>query len=219
MDRNNTSSGSGNRQKIAYHEAGHAAAIYLNNNLKNLPPVFFQILFENIGGDLVEDRLPSQRGGVAMIDGGRLILSLPLAVDELNDQSRVYTAKKVSRYTDDYLLAFEADIVNLLVGPLAEAKYCCQRDNEPFSQQLIAVQALKNYGGATDLAVVNDYLQSYSANKQQQNKLLMRLFSQAFSFVNTYTNWKAITHLANYILASNKNVIGYHEVTGVFDRQ
>jgi len=219
MNRNSTSGGSGNSQKIAYHEAGHATAIYLNNNLKNLPPVFFQILLENIGSDLIEDRGPNQPACVAKVDGGRLVLLLPLAVDDLNGQSCRCAAKKVSKYTDDYLLAFEADIVNLLIGPLTEAKYCCQRDNEPFNQQGLAVQDLKHYGGADDLALVNEYLQSYSSNKQKQNEILMRLFGQAFNFVNTHANWKAITDLADYILASNRHVIGYQEITEVLGRR
>jgi hypothetical protein len=36
------------KQMVAYHEAGHAVAICLNNKLKNLPPVFFKIVFTNI---------------------------------------------------------------------------------------------------------------------------------------------------------------------------
>ena len=37
-----------NQHKIAitFHEAGHAAAIYLNNKARMLPPIFFQIVFK-----------------------------------------------------------------------------------------------------------------------------------------------------------------------------
>jgi DNA-binding ferritin-like protein (Dps family) len=33
---------------ITFHEAGHATAIYLNNKARNLPPIFFQIVFKEI---------------------------------------------------------------------------------------------------------------------------------------------------------------------------
>jgi hypothetical protein len=114
--------------------------------------------------------------------------------------------------TDDYLSAFEADIVNLLVGPLAEAKFSYQIDDEPFNERLITPQALKNYGGYRDLAVINDYLQSYSVNHQHQHEILNRLFLQAFSFVNDNANWKAVTKLAKHILTCNKNRISCEEV-------
>ena len=34
-------------RKTAIHEAGHAAAIYLGNKQKQLPPVFFRYLLKN----------------------------------------------------------------------------------------------------------------------------------------------------------------------------
>jgi hypothetical protein len=48
-------------------------------------------------------------------------------------------------------------MINLLVGPLAEAKYVALRDNECFSNNLINVNALYNYGGTSDLVKVYDY--------------------------------------------------------------
>jgi hypothetical protein len=31
------------KKRIAFHEAGHATAIHLNNKARNLPPVFFKL--------------------------------------------------------------------------------------------------------------------------------------------------------------------------------
>jgi len=38
-------------RKTATHEAGHAAAIYLGNKQKQLPPVFFQIYIKDLNSE------------------------------------------------------------------------------------------------------------------------------------------------------------------------
>ncbi len=97
------------------------------------------------------------------------------------------------------MIAFEADIINLLIGPLAEAKHVSNRDDELFNHQLVNLKALKNYGGGSDLALAHEYLESFSASKQQQDEKLDELFAVACDFVSDQANWKAITKLANYI--------------------
>jgi hypothetical protein len=115
----------------------------------------------------------------------------------------------------DYVTAFEADIINLLVGPLAESKYVHERDNEPFGNQFANLQALENYGGDSDLALVREYVESFSASKQRQDGKLDELFAKACDFVSDVSNWKAITRLANYILDTDKAVISSEEVVSV----
>jgi hypothetical protein len=226
MKRNNTlsvlnhESLSGYKQKIAYHEAGHATAIHFNNGQQHLPPVFFQIIFEDLEEwptNNLLTALNSQHDYIAKVKGGRLIQALPIPLDNWNRQPSADNHTKGFYYTDDYRLALEADIVNLLIGPLAEAKYVALMDDEPFQSQLLSVQSLKYYGGEDDLAIVNDYLQSYSADKQTQERSLNQFLMQAFNFVNDKTNWKAITQLANYILDSHKNRISSEEVAIVLD--
>jgi hypothetical protein len=39
---------------------------------------------------------------------------------------------------------FEADIINVLAGPLAEAVYLALRDNEPFNPELVNISALQH---------------------------------------------------------------------------
>lgn len=226
MKRSNTMDGLGFgnlaalKQRVAYHEAGHATAIHINNRLKNLPPIFYKIIFEKLEGSVNNIKLSGQIGDhkcIARTIGGLLIQSLPLAFDVLDCQAPACTDKSAFQFTDDYRLAFEADIINLLVGPLAEAKFSYQIDGELFNHQLLTVQALKTYGGDADLAVVDEYLQSYSADQNEQNEILNRLFIQANNFVNDNANWKAITRLVNYIHASNKNIISCEEVAEVLD--
>ena len=207
------------KQCIAFHEAGHAAAIYLNNKARNLPPVFFQIVFKDLSGTQDYDVLiykATHDDSIARVEGGRLIELLPHSIDGL-DHTLIKHNQTMAPLVRDYLVAFEADIINLLAGPLAEAKHVYKRDDELFNHQLVDLKSLKNYGGGSDLALARDYLESFSANKQIQDQKLAELFASACEFVREPANWKAITKLANYILDSNKNMISCEEVVSVID--
>lgn len=207
------------KQCIAFHEAGHAVAIYLNNNARNLPPVFFQIIFKEINGTRDYDELIYQAthdDSIARVEGGRLIHSLPYSIDGLAHKL-VDRNEAMAPLVRDYIIAFEADIINLLIGPLAEAKHVYSRDDELFNHKLVDLKALKNYGGDSDLELAHEYLESFSTSKEQQDEKLDELFTAACDFVSDHTNWKAITKLANYILASNKNIISCEEVVSVLE--
>ena len=201
------------QQYIAFHEAGHAAAIYLNNRVRNLPPVFFKIMFKGLNGDSDYDVTifkAKHDDCIAKVEGGRLIESLPLSVDDFLHNTQ-------NTQIQDYQVAFEADIINLLIGPLAEAKFIFNGDDKLFNHQVVNLNALQNYGGSSDLALAREYLERFSANKQQQDEKLDELFTLAFDFVNDHANWKAIAKLANYILESNKNIINCEEVVSVLE--
>ena len=207
------------KQSIAFHEAGHAAAIFLNNKARQLPPVFFQIVFKEISGNNDHDDTlyrTAHDDSIAGVEGGRLIQSLPYSIDGL--------VHKLIDHNDamlplvrDYIAAFEADIINLLIGPLAEAKQTYNRDNEQFNHRLVDLSALQNYGGNSDLALVHEYLESFSASPLQRDKKLDELFAEACDFVSDCSNWKAITKLANYIFDSNKSIISCEEVVSVLE--
>ncbi|MDO9271044.1 MAG: hypothetical protein Q7T96_18215 [Methylobacter sp.] len=207
------------KQRVAFHEAGHAAGIHLNNKARQLPPIFFKIIFKDMGGVTEADVMNYQTTHddcIARVEGGRLIESLPPSIDSL--------VRELTRHNDamvqlinDYMMAFEADIINLLIGPLAEAKHVAETDDELFNHQLVNLKALKNYGGSSDLALANEYLQSFSVDKQQRDQKLDELFSVAFDFVNNDANWGAITRLAYYILGNNKNIIGCEEIVSMLD--
>ena len=148
------------------------------------------------------------------MEGGRLIQSLPYTVDGLAHKLIDHN-EAMMPLVKDYVTAFEADIINLLVGPLAESKYVHERDNEQFGHQFANLQALENYGGDSDLALVREYVESFSASTQRQDGKLDELFAKACDFVNDVSNWKAITRLANYILDTDKAVISCEEVVSV----
>jgi hypothetical protein len=207
------------QQCIAFHEAGHAAAIYLNNKARNLPPVFFQIVFKDLSGAQDYDVLiykATHYDSIARVEGGRLIELLPYSIDDLDHKLIKHNQTRASSLRD-YLVAFEADVINLLAGPLAEAKHVHKRDDELFNHQLVDLKSLINYGGGSDLALVRDYLECFSANKQIQDQKLAELFALACDFIREPSNWKAITKLANYILDSNKNIISCEEVVSVIE--
>ncbi len=208
------------RQRVAFHEAGHAAGIHLNNKARQLPPVFFKIIFKDLAGVTAADVMAYQTTHddcVARVEGGRLIELLPPSIDGLvHDLTERNDA--MVQLVKDYMVAFEADIINLLIGPLAEAKHVADTDDELFNHQLVNLKALKNYGGSSDLALAHEYLQSYSTDKQQRDEKLDELFTVAFDFVNNDAIWSAITKLADYILGSHKNIIGCEEIVSMLDQ-
>ena len=207
------------KQSIAFHEAGHAAAIYLNNKAKKLPPVFFQIVFKEISGNKDYDVIiyrATHDDSIARVEGGRLIQSLPYSIDGLIHKL-IDRNDAMAPLVRDYINAFETDIVNLLIGPLAEAKQAYNRDNELFNHKLVDLSSLRNYGGDSDLALAREYLESFSADEREQDEKLDELFAEACDFVSDYSNWKAITKLADYILGSNKNIISCEEVVSLLE--
>jgi hypothetical protein len=118
-------------KKMAYHQAAYVTAIHFGNQQKQLPPVHFQVAIK----PQVQDKQPTNRltGMIEGIfskcavktEGGRLIQFLPMRFSE--------AVQNLSWYQQaEYRCAFEADVTNLLAGPLAEAKYIALRDGEVF---------------------------------------------------------------------------------------
>jgi len=221
MKRNEITGSSGRdklKHRIAFHEAGYATAIYLNNKAKNFPPVFFQIMLEDLNGKSEEDGgcHTSHDHCIARVEGGRLIATFPPSIGALVHKATDDNDPK-AHLIEDYMIAFEADVINRLIGPLAEAKHVADVDDELFNQRLINLDALKNYGGAAALALALDYVQRFFDGRQQQDEKLHKLFITAFNFINDQANWAAISKLANYILKSNNNVISAEEVASLIN--
>lgn len=187
------------QQQVAFHEAGHAVAIYLRNQQCNLPPVFFQITLRDSQG--LHGNEPW-----AKVEGGRLIQNLPHSLMHFS------TADQQA-----YLWAFEADMVNLLAGPLAEAKYVALRDGEAINRQLINVEALRFYGGAADVALVQEYIDCFTHTMAQGSEKIAQILLEAFNFIEDPLYWQVIEHLARYIIASNKQILGCAEIIAVVD--
>lgn len=197
-------------RNIAFHEAGHAAAIHLGNQQKGLPPVFFQICVEPLNSDAQSSECLEDRSGlyIAKIEGGRLIHTIATSFRETTKYFS--NAQKLA-----YQCAFEADIINLLVGPLAEARYIALCDNEFINPRLVNIEALHYYGGESDLELVNEYLDCFIATRELREKKLNALFLEAFSFINDWSNWLAITALANFVLATDRNIIQFEEISSI----
>ena len=201
-------------KQTAFHEAGHAAAIYLCNKQKKLPTVDFQITItktDHAQANSVASRKIKHGHFVAMVEGGCLIQGLPVALIESTNYFSLDEQ-------DTYRTAFEADMINLLVGPLAEAKYVALRDNECFSNNLINVNALYNYGGTSDLVKVYDYLESLISDARLIEEKMVELFNLAYQFIESPVHWRAIECLAGYILDNSKNTITCEEAIAVLDK-
>jgi hypothetical protein len=199
-------------RKIAIHEAGHAVAIYFGNQQKALPPIFFQIFINplNRGVESAEFLSKSTDHYLAKVEGGRLIHTLPSSLDQA---TKDFSAAQKRAYQH----AFEADIINVLAGPLAEARYVALCDNEPFSPELVNVSALPRYGGSSDLKIINEYMECFIGNDELRERKITELFLAAFNFVNERRNWRAIMALAHFILANENNIIEYNEVVDVIE--
>lgn len=199
-------------QRLAFHAAGHAAAIYLNNKVRNLPPVFFQIVLTEINNSrfLVEK--------VAHLEGGCLIEYLPVSTQDL-----VHKAKKLNITTDslmsEYSVAIETDIINLLVGSIAEAKYVANNDAEDINQYSINMSALSHYGGNSVLTLLNDYFQNFFSSKREQKEKTDTFFLAAFNFIDNTEHWCVITKIAHYLLNTPNNVVSYQEISALIEPQ
>jgi hypothetical protein len=208
------------KQLTAFHEAGHAAGIHLNNKARCLPPIAFKIVFKDVNSAVNANMQTYQShhdNCSARVEGGRLIKLLPSFIDgpicELTEHRG-----SITQWEEDYRIKLEADIVNLLIGPLAEAKYVADTDDELFNHKLVNLKALKNYGGSSDISLANEYLKHLSNDKQRRDEILDELFMEAFNFVNNAENWAAISKLAGYIFESNKNIICHEEIVLMLDQ-
>jgi len=188
--------------RTAFHEAGHVAAIHILNRQKKLPPVFFEIQ--------VKRPMENNHDFFAKIIDGNLIHNLPIAIIE--SMSSLTKAEQHSCQR-----AFEADVVNLLVGPLSEAKYVATRDGEIFNQNLVNLNALRHYGGHSDLEKVHHYLEHFVTSKANQEKKLIELLKQAYQFIESSKNWGCIANLANFILESQQEIITCDEAINILD--
>lgn len=199
-------------KRSAYHHAGQAAAICLSNKQKRLPAIHFQIVIDHMeSGAAAGPSKAAQPQRVVSVEGGRLIQSLPLlkaeAMQDLSNLAQM-----------EYRLAYEADIVNILAGPLAEAKYVALRENQIFNPNLVYLGALKFYGGRADLGVINEYLEGVYSQREARDRKLAELFLAAYSFVNNQLNWQAITALAVHILDQhNMQVIDCNDVINLLE--
>ncbi len=198
-------------RKVAIHEAGHAAAIYLGNKRKGLPPVFFQIFITPVNGDFRSSPfLTTDTKYIANLDGGRLIHTLPSSIEEA-------THDFSSAQIIGYQRAFEADMINMLAGSLAEAKYIAERNGELINPRLIYLNAVYYFDATSELEAVNEYLDCFIANSELRKQKITELFLAAFSFVNERSNWRAITALADYIVNEDKSVVGCNEIIDVLE--
>lgn len=190
--------------QTAFHEAGHAAGIYIGNKEKQLPPVFFQI-------KITSPKNSSEQLYSAKVIDGQLVQHFPVAGIESIRHLSIEAEK-------EYQLALEADVINLLIGPLAEAKYVALQDDELFSLSLLTTHALNYYGGSSDIKKAYAYLEFFIASEQEREDKMNELFLQAFKFIDNDKNWLCINGLADHILTSNKEVLSCEEAVDVLDR-
>jgi hypothetical protein len=200
-------------RNLIIHEAGHATAIYHGNKQKGLPPVYFQILITPVQSDESPSPFLSVYNSAYSVDieGGRLVHPFPSSFEE---STKGFSPDQ----TLAYQRAFEADMVNMLVGPLAEAKFIALLDGELFNQRMINLAALQYYGGVSDIESVNQYLTCLNIPVKQRKQKVTELLSSAYCFVEARPNWLAITALADYLASVDNTVIDYADILDVLNR-
>jgi hypothetical protein len=176
-----------------FNLAGYATAIYLNNKARNLPSCAFQISLDDLANQ--------PKSGLRASETCQIEPLLPLMSGILHDTEGTVINRGF------VVTAFEVDIINLLIGPLAEARHVAEANREPFTHHSISLQALKFYNGALKLDLVEEYLQSLSDSQQEVDEKRSELYSIAFNFINDPANWRTITNLANYACENMKTII------------
>jgi hypothetical protein len=201
-------------RRNAYHQAGHVVSIYLGNKQKKLPAVHFQLTVKPVGQDsgfsnrFARIKLTKQ---VVKLEGGRLIPNLPCCYE-------VATRRLSPFEREQCQTAFEADVINLLAGSLAEAKYVALRDGEVFNANLVYLGALRFYGGSMDLEIINEYIECLIPDcPTEQQVKLAELFLAAYSFINDSSNWFVITRLAETIFNSPQEVFSCEQLIAILD--
>jgi hypothetical protein len=200
-------------KRNAYHLAGRIAAIHLGNAQKKLPAVHFQVVIKlsRMESEFNNRLARIHRKSMAILEGGRLIPDLPHCFQ--NSTWLLSGAEK-----QQCQCAFEADVINLLAGSLAEAKYVANRDGEVFNANLIYLGALKFYGGAMDLLTVDEYLDClFPDNEIERKQKQAELFLAAYGFVNNPDNWRAITALAEGLYNSTQDIVSCEELLALLD--
>lgn len=181
------------RKLTAFHIAGHVAAMYLHNQHKSFPPIFFHTANDSL----------KENGHSASY---RKIHNAFIFSIECGLVSIIADAKKQST------VKLEQDVLMLLAGPLAEARYVHSHDNEPLTRHLVNPDAVHYYGGSSDLVLAHECLERLPLAESARKKKLTDLFSQTFDFVSDADHWRLISRMARYIDRSDKSVISYQEI-------
>lgn len=199
-------------KRSAYHAAGYAASIYLGNERKGLSPVFFRIVKAPLKNEssVVRYIHGDQDNLIAKVEGGRLIDTLPYPPAETS--GNVAGGQEIF-----YEKAFDADIANILAGPLAEAKYVAHRDDETITARLVNLKALTSYNGASEVDLVSRYFECINLPADEKERKIVNIYFDTFSFLSEYGNWAAISRLADHILSSDKAVIEADEAIRVME--
>ncbi len=190
-------------RQIAFHEAGHAISIYFGNRLRDLPPVYFRIDIKRSANGIVN---------AAKVVDGQLIQDLPVPLlENLSDLSE--------QEKHSYQCAYEADVVNLLAGPLAEARYVSIRDDEILNLNLLSTEALEqHYGGQSDLEKACQYLEHFIADPKRREEKMLELFTEAWIFISQRQYWSAVIILANHLLENAETAISCEDIGQLLTR-
>jgi PAS domain S-box-containing protein len=134
------------KQRVAFHEAGHAAGMYLNNKAPGLTPVSFKILFKDMADAKAADVMahqPNPNDFIPRVEGGRLFELVPFSPETRVDESTAPSNAMVQVVnlnipaTKNHRLVYSQHIANSYAHP----EQSCKSVDEYFELQ--GVEALK----------------------------------------------------------------------------
>ena len=190
-----------------YHQAGQAVAISLGNQQKHLPAVHFLICLNPCKNEATKC-IPSEGKNYTLtLEGGRLIQSLPLCLAEAKNP--LFCVERA-----DNRCALEADMSNLLVGSLAEAKFNAAKKGKVLAKNSTVFSMLRLYSSSSaNIEPVYDYLESCFSSPVDRQRKFNELFQASLNFINDSAIWEQIKALATYILAQSKAIIDCEEIS------
>jgi hypothetical protein len=190
-----------------YHRAGQAVAISLGNQQKQLPAVHFQICLNPCKSETTRCQPSAGQNYTLTLEGGRLIQSLPLCFAEAKHPQFCLEHA-------DNRCALESDMMNLLVGALAEAKFNASKKGKVLAKTSTVLSMLRLYSSSrANIEPVYDYLESCFSSPVDRQRKLNELFQASLDFINDSAIWEQIKALATYILAQSKTIIDCEEIS------
>lgn len=191
FDYHHISSVHADRLQSAYHHAAYAIAIYLRNKLFNLPPVYFQIKRSDVMADNAPPRMYQNQSFT--LEGGRLIDPLTVSMKTCCEQFSVSDQAA-------FKSAFEADIINLLVGAYAEIKFINHTGRQKLNRQPVNFRTLKDYFEPYEFDCGKSYLEYFYDDLRLREQKIADLCNSANIFVNQGNHWQLIGKLAEFLV-------------------
>ena len=188
-----------NVRPVAYHEAGHAVATWaMHRELGWQGHPFKRVLIrtprEILNGPFVDDQ-GTKWNARGLLEGGHKYFP-----------THHYFVKGITKEIYDQLRIYmEANVVQILAGPLAEAR--CRRKSP---------NAMLHGGGLFDAEYARFNIEDFTSNSTETEVLTRELVRRAIDLLSRPSVWRAIVVLAETLI--EKHRVEVKEATSIIER-